>query len=138
VRGRLYLSGALAIVFMHVCGGVTTRDRPAPREAAPPLDGACDPLPAALASYDAITDGAAFTLALVRDDRGVWVPAERLPMPLHHASAIEWQGADLLDAHAGARVTVIATGLGRTSIDHDADRNTWFATYAARIERVCP
>jgi hypothetical protein len=35
------------------------------------------------------------------------------------------------------RHLVVATGLGRVSMEHDEQRNTWFATYGARVERVC-
>jgi hypothetical protein len=104
-----------------------------------PVDPACEPgkRPPPLARYDAITDGVAFSLALAEDARGVWGPVTPLGMPLHHASTIEWEGHELLDAHRGTRVVVLATGRGRTALVHDPGRHTWFATYAARIDRVC-
>jgi hypothetical protein len=95
-------------------------------------------MPPVLESYDAIEQGRTFSLVIAQDERGVWHPARSLGMPHHHASSIEWRESALLDAHRGARVVVAATGLGRTSLEHDPGRHVWFATYAARIDRVCP
>lgn len=94
--------------------------------------------PPILTAYDAITPDVRFSLVLARDERGGWGPAERLSMPLHHASTITWTGVTHQLASAGVdRVLVVATGLGRLSLEHDQARNTWFATYGARVERVC-
>jgi hypothetical protein len=157
VRNNLVARAALVAVLAQACGGMSNdtlteaprnerRDEPPERASQHdehparqvPHDPLCDQLPPALASYDAITDGVAFSLTLARDARGAWAPAAHLAMPLHHASTIEWERRELLDAHSGVRATVIATGLGRSSIEHEVGRNTWFATYRARIERVCP
>jgi hypothetical protein len=95
--------------------------------------------PPALTAYDAITPDVRFSLVLTRDARGVWTPADQLDMPMHHASAIDWTDEAQLLASANVdRVLVVATGLGRVSITHDQRRNMWFATYGARVERVCP
>jgi hypothetical protein len=94
--------------------------------------------PPALRAYDAIAPDLRFSLVLTRDARGVWTPADRLDMPLHHASTIAWtDDAQLLASARVDRVLVVATGLGRVSLEHDERRNTWFATYGARVERVC-
>lgn len=109
--------------------------------AAPARPGAgCDlaRLPPALAAYDEIVAGIRFSLELEENADGVWVPANRLHMPLHHASTIAWEDAQALEDHRGGRVVVEATGLGRMSLEHDPDRRTWFAVYGARIDRVCP
>jgi hypothetical protein len=132
---------ALALPCLQACAGGATSDPltgpPVPGSSVPP---GCEAavLPDPLDRYDAITAGAMFSLELVHDARGAWVPGVQLEMPLHHASTIEWRARELLEPHAGGRVVVVATGEGRTSIVHDPQRNTWFATYAARIERVCP
>jgi hypothetical protein len=104
--------------------------------AAPPS--ACQAVPPALASYDAITAGQPFSLQLERGTDTTWQPREQLKMPLHHASQLAWVDTTALDAQRDDVVTVVAMGLGRTSLEHDPDRNTWFASYAARIEHVCP
>ena len=88
-------------------------------------------------------EGARFSLLLERDAGGVWRPAVRLQMPHHHASALVFEPpvdavmGDALRASAPSRVVVLATGLGRRSIEHVPPRRAWFATYAARPDRVC-
>lgn len=95
-------------------------------------------LPPALTAYDAIIRDVKFSLVLTRDARGVWSPADRLDMPLRHASSIVWtDDAQQLASARVDRVLVVAKGLGRISIEHDEQRNTWFVTYGARVERVC-
>lgn len=94
-----------------------------------------------LADYSEIREGAPFSLRVRRDPSGAWVPAEPLRMPMHHASTIVFVPAlDTLVAEAdrAAVILVLAVGLGRRSIEHDPRRNTWFATYAARVDRACP
>ncbi len=94
-------------------------------------------LPLALTAYDEIVDGRAFSLELERAPSGAWAPVPQLRMPLHHASTIVWIGQQQLDAQAAPRVLVVATGIGTPQIEHDAARHTWFATYSARVVRVC-
>jgi hypothetical protein len=129
------------MLVLEACG---SSDMPAPTSSvaptAPIADPDCDQAtrPPALTRYDAIVDGAVFSLAVVQDAHGGWGPAVPLDMPRHHASTIAWEGLPLLDLYAGRTVIVHATGRGRSSLVHDPDRHTWFATYAARIDRVCP
>ncbi|MBL8680326.1 MAG: hypothetical protein JNK05_14210 [Myxococcales bacterium] len=95
----------------------------------------------AITDYTDIVAGRAFSLLVRREASGAWVPAQPLRMPMHHASTIVFEPSlDTLVSDAGAATTwlVLATGLGRRSLDHDPRRHTWFATYAARPERVCP
>lgn len=110
--------------------------------ASPPPDAsaacATEALPPVLDRYDAIQDGTRFRLELTQDARGAWIPVRAPTMPLHHASTIAWTNAEQLAPHAGHAITVVATGAGRRSLEHDARRATWFATYAARIDLVCP
>jgi len=94
-------------------------------------------VPLALTAYDDIVDGRAFSLELERSLSGAWAPVPPLRMPLHHASTIAWIGQQQLDAQATSRVLVVATGIGTPQIEHDAARHTWFATYSARVDRVC-
>lgn len=123
-------------------GPATTSSSAAPTGASPSpaADTGCDPAnqPARLTAYDAIRPGLRFTLDLVEDARSVWVPAERLTMPMHHASEIVWEHNEPLASHHGGRVRIVAVGIGRRRLDHDPRRNTWFASYAATIETVCP
>lgn len=94
-----------------------------------------------LTDYSEITDGRRFSLEMRREPGGAWVPIAQLRMPMHHASTIVFEPSlDTLVADAGAAQTwlVLATGLGRRSLEHDPRRHAWFATYAARPERVCP
>ena len=98
----------------------------------------CQTPPPRLKSYDAIVPGSSFSLPVVQDGSGAWVPAERLSMPQHHSSTIVWRDRDhQLDSLRDERVLVIALGLGRTSIDHDPNRGYWFATYGAEVMNVC-
>lgn len=139
----------LGLVLAACAGGpgVAERREPPPRvddgarEASPArVPEACATRPAALSSYDAITDGVPFSLEIRRDDHGAWLPTSPLRMPMHHASMISWtDDTHLLDAHPSREpIVVIATGLGRVSIEHDETHNVFFATYGARVERVCP
>jgi hypothetical protein len=99
----------------------------------------CDPLPPTLTRYDAIEEGLRFSLSIVEDENGWWMPAEPLQMPFHHASHIDWEDdRKLLAHHHGSRVRVVAVGLGRTSIHQDPHRRMWHATYGARVECVVP
>jgi hypothetical protein len=129
------VSGSWMIVCLG-CAGPST-DRVPVEDAADTTE--CDATAAPrLTAYDAIEPDVRFSLVLARDARGVWEPAERLDMPLHHASTITWtDDAQLLESARANRVLVVATGLGRISIEHDERRNTWFVTYGARVERVC-
>lgn len=95
----------------------------------------------AITDYTEIVAGRAFSLVVRREASGAWVPARPLRMPMHHASTLVFEPSlDTLVPDAGSATTwlVLATGLGRRSLDHDPRRHTWFATYAARPERVCP
>jgi hypothetical protein len=75
---------------------------------------------------------------VARSVSGSWMLADTLDMPMHHASMIAWtDDAQLLASAQVDRVLVVATGLGRVSLEHDQRRTMWFATYAARVERVC-
>jgi len=128
----------IAALALVACGSPTPSP-PSSIAATPSSSLACASLPAALSSYDAITEGTPFSLTLLRDEHGAWLPAAPLAMPLHHASTIAWTDeAHLLDAQRDPQVVVVATGLGRTSIEHDEARGVWFATYAARVDRLCP
>ena len=94
-----------------------------------------------LGDYSDVREGAAFSLVVRREPSGAWLPAEPLPMPMHHASMLWFEPhLDTLvtEADRARPVLVLAMGLGRRSLEHDARRHTWFATYAARVERVCP
>lgn len=89
-----------------------------------------------LLDYSDVREGAPFSLLVRREPSGAWVPAEPLRMPMHHASSLVFEPA--LDAlvHEAERdrpVLVLAVGLGRRSIEHDARRHAWFATYGARV-----
>jgi hypothetical protein len=97
----------------------------------------CTGLPPALTDYDEIAPGRAFSLEVMQDATGIWGPAQPLEMPMHYAARIEWAQAARLDAYRGQRVVVVATGLGRSALDADPRRGVWFATYGARVERVC-
>lgn len=120
---------------------VTTVD-PAERGTPEDVSGSrpCDRRANALAAYDAIEPGVVFSIVLV-EDHGHWAPAAPLDAPYHHASAIDWRDdARLLEAYRGTgrRLTVIASGIGRTELREDRTRRLWFATYAARVECVRP
>lgn len=132
-------SVAVVALLLGACGGAEAPEVPeAPAAEAGPVE--CRTVPSALASYDAIADGVAFSLEIRRDERGAWLPRAPLAMPMHHASMISWTDEQhLLDAHTSREpVLVFATGLGRLSMEHDEERNVFFATYGARVDRVCP
>lgn len=96
----------------------------------------CQNPPPALTRYNDIEQGRPFTLTLRKDEGGEWMPTPALSMPHHHASRIDWQSDSPLAPLRSQEVTVIATGGGRTSLVPRGGR--WFASYAARIEQVCP
>lgn len=90
----------------------------------------------ALLDYSDVREGAPFSLLVRREPSGAWVPAEPLRMPMHHASSLVFEPAlDTLvsEAERDRPVLVLAVGLGRRSIEHDARRHAWFATYGARV-----
>jgi hypothetical protein len=94
-----------------------------------------------LEDYSEVREGAAFSLLVRRETSGAWVPVQPLRMPMHHASALVFEPPlDSLvpEPRRAQPVLVIATGLGRRSLEHDPRRRAWFATYAARVERACP
>jgi hypothetical protein len=133
------LARSISGSWMLACLGCASSSATLPAKAESADASECDgDRPPALHSYDAIMHDVRFSLVLTRDARGVWTPADRLDMPLHHASMIAWtDDAQLLASAQVDRVLVVATGLGRVSLEHDEGRNTWFATYGARVERVC-
>lgn len=100
----------------------------------------CDQRPPTLTAYDAIEAGREFSV-VVRDEGGTWVPVTPLRQPFHHASTIAWRDASALmdgQRETGRKLTVIATGLGRTALREDPRRHLWFATYEARVDCVRP
>ena len=111
-----------------------------PQRAAPSVPTECASVPTPLTAFDDIADGVPFSLEVRRDEHGAWLPIHPLHMPMHHASMINW--AD--DAHVLEHVTTrdpvvfFATGRGAPNIDHDETRGVYFATYTARVDRVCP
>lgn len=135
-----------ALVLAACSGGVTTggaaaTSQPTETEtAAEPVPEECRNAPPALTAYDAIADGVPFSLEIRRDERGAWLPRAPLRMPMHHASMIAWTDSEhLLDPHTSPEpLLVFATGLGRTSMEHDEEHDVFFATYGARVDRVCP
>lgn len=69
-----------------------------------------------------------------------WQPAEQLPMPFHHATRIELDNLAAYPQLAAATAGRVRFVLEFTTrdLDHDTARNTWFATYHARIVDACP
>ena len=130
------------------CAGAAREAAPTPPASPPrapetasasPVDPACGVLAPTLTSYDAIASDVVFSLEVAVDERGAWAPARPLDMPLHHASMIVWTDEEhRLDPRGGVRQRVIATGIGRLSIEQDEARHTWFATYGARVDHACP
>lgn len=68
-----------------------------------------------------------------------WIPADHVPMPMHHATRLEWQNPDIIPALAPA-----ATGRLRFTFTVDArdirqvpDRREWRVTVRATITAIC-
>ncbi|MEZ4449523.1 MAG: hypothetical protein R3B09_08585 [Nannocystaceae bacterium] len=96
-----------------------------------------EPPEAPALDYNLAAKGARFHVD-VAHARGIWAPAGPVKMPFHHASAIVWTNADahpeLAAIDRRLRFTIEIVDV---HIEHDPARSTWFATYTARIDRVC-
>lgn len=113
-------------------------DASEPHDAAPPCDSTAHPT---LTDYTDVREGAPLSLLVRREPSGAWVPVNALRMPLHHASSLVFEpplDSLVRDDDRGGPVLVLAVGLGRRAINFDERRHVWFATYAARVSRVCP
>ena len=84
-------------------------------------------------------DGVPRHVEVVRDARnGVWMPAENIRMPMHHATAIRWTNLaslSLLPTSTDARLRFTFTLLDR-EIRHVAEHQ-WRTEYTAEISAVC-
>ncbi len=99
------------------------------------------PCPTSLAQLDSWSTAkvpGVYWLDVQRASHG-WEPAERIPMPQHHATRLELTNVaemPLLGGPTGARARIVVELTDR-DIQHDAQRSTWFATYRARVVEVC-
>jgi len=96
----------------------------------------------ALTSYLDVTagDGVARHIEVIRDPRnGVWMPAEHVQMPMHHATAIRWTNLDDLPLLAGAtgerlRFSFLLLTRGTQQVPGEHE---WRTEYTARVTTVC-
>lgn len=75
----------------------------------------------------------------VQHERHGWVPAERIPMPPHHATRLELTNVDempLLGGPTGAKARIVVELTDR-DVEHDEKRGIWFDLYHARVVEVC-
>ena len=125
----------VAVVLMTGCGS-----HEEPQRAAASVPAECASVPTPLTAFDDIADGVPFSLEVRRDEHGAWLPLHPLHMPMHHASMITWaDDSHLLEGNTTHDpVVFFATGRGAPNIEHDETRDVFFATYTARVDRVCP
>ncbi len=70
---------------------------------------------------------------------GAWLPAEHIDMPMHHATAIQWDNLDAfreLGPASDEQLRFTFTVLSK-SREHRAEQNTVFTTFVARVEMIC-
>ncbi|MEZ4383901.1 MAG: hypothetical protein R3A79_21395 [Nannocystaceae bacterium] len=116
-----------------------------PRDPEPPADAAADPFapcPAdeptpPLSLIDLDYDAPYHLLVERAGEGGEWVAAERLPMPRHHASRIDWRNlADHPELAAASGRLRFTLRVESRSIERVAERR-WNASYSAVIVAVC-
>lgn len=119
---------------------VTAPAMPTPASTTPPPASPppCGPTAAPALDYRHLEIGAAYHVVVVQSG-DEWLPADSVPMPMHHATRIEWQNPGVITALGPA-----ASGRLRFTFTVDArdirqvpDRRAWRVTVRATITDIC-
>lgn len=108
-----------------------TADRPI----APPCPAVPDAAPL---DHNSVEIGARYFVDVTLQG-GEWAPAEHVPMPLHHATRIEWANPEKiaeLGAAATGRLRFTFTAEAR-DISQVPGRHAWRVVLTARITAIC-
>ncbi|HEX7509222.1 MAG TPA: hypothetical protein VF550_20790 [Polyangia bacterium] len=92
-----------------------------------------------LTAFEQLRPGSAFHVEVKWDEKGGWIPAKPIAMPIHHASRIEWtnvQAWPVLAESRGVRLRFLAWLLVE-DLEKVPGQHAWRATYQARIDGIC-
>lgn len=96
------------------------------------------PLPEALRSFNEVDVHRAYRMEVVRGEAG-WAPLHTLPMPLHHATRIEWTNLGAFEKElAGHDHATFVFRMEREETEPVRLRRQWRRTWYATIARVVP
>jgi hypothetical protein len=107
----------------------------AARPDAPPCPAAPDAAPL---DHNSVEIGGRYFVDVALEN-GEWVPASHVPMPMHHATRVEWQNPEKLaelGAAASGRLRFTFTAESR-DISQVPGRHAWRVVLHAKITAIC-
>lgn len=135
VHARTTLASALLAACAASGDPAPTADPPAPPT---PALAPCPTPPPPPLDYNDIANGRTYTVD-VAESSGEWRPADHIPMPMHHATRIEWTNpAALSDLGPAATGRLrLAVRIESRDIQQLSGRREWRVIVRAHIAAVC-